>query len=188
MLGNRAHESLQPPSNLEERKGFKDVHRHPGRCGDTVGTCDAVQDVLRHCSSHCTANSPYLLQTFPSAEPSNGMGTTLGSGPDLDQDRALPCRTLGTSPRHAWRTVPPTATTTPSYKDVGAISARPRTTPRTTAMPDAMPHSVLSTVLDHCTPAIRGEDDDFHNPLCMYTARPCVYKRRRRALSWGDRS
>ena len=28
---------------------------------------------------------------------------------------------------------------------------------RTTATPDAMPHSVLSTVLDHCTPAIRGK-------------------------------
>ena len=26
-----------------------------------------------------------------------------------------------------------------------------------TATPDAMPHSVLSTVLDHCTPAIRGK-------------------------------
>ena len=53
-------------------------------------------------------------------------------------------------------------------------------------MPDAMPHSVLSTVLDHCTPAIRGEDDDFHDLLCMYTAPPCVYKRRRQALSWGS--
>ena len=50
-------------------------------------------------------------------------------------------------------------------------------------MPDVIPHSVLSTVLDHCTPAIRGEDDDFHALLCMYTAPPCVYKRRRWALS-----
>ncbi|KAG2612537.1 hypothetical protein PVAP13_4KG302005 [Panicum virgatum] len=32
------------------------------------------------------------------------MGTTLGSGSDLDQDKALACRTLGTSPHHAWRT------------------------------------------------------------------------------------
>ena len=50
----------------------------------------------RHCSSHCATNSPYLLQTFPSPEPSDGMG-----------------RTLGASPRHAWRTVPSTAATTP---------------------------------------------------------------------------
>ena len=41
------------------------------------------------------------------------MGTTLGSGSSLDQDKTLACRTLGTSPRHAWRTVTPTATTTP---------------------------------------------------------------------------
>jgi len=40
------------------------------------------------------------------------MGTTLGSGSGLDQDKTLACRTLGTPPRHAWRTVPPTATTT----------------------------------------------------------------------------
>jgi len=37
-------------------------------------------------------------------------------------------------------------------------------------MPGAIPHSVLPTVLDHCTPAIGGEDDDFHDPLCMYTS------------------
>ena len=39
----------------------------------------------------------------------------------------------------------------------GAISARPRMIPRTAATPYAMPHSVLSTVLDHCTPAIWGK-------------------------------
>ena len=52
-----------------------------------------------------------------------------------------------------------------------------RTMPRATAMTGAIPHSVLPTVLDHCTPAIRGEDDNFHDPLCMYTVPPCVYKR-----------
>ena len=41
MLGNRAHEGLQPPSNLEERKGLKEAqhaahvrsaaHPHPPR-------------------------------------------------------------------------------------------------------------------------------------------------------------
>ena len=58
--------------------------------------------------------------------------------------------------------------------------------PRTTATSDAIPHSILSTVLDHCTPAIRGEDDDFSFLPHMYTAPPCVYKRRRRALPWGS--
>ena len=42
-----------------------------------------------------------------------------------------------------------------------------------------MPHSVLLTVSDHCTPAIRGEDDDFHVSLLMYAAPPCDYIRRR---------
>ena len=51
------------------------------------------------------------------------------------------------------------------WQDAGTISARPRTIPRTTATPDAMPHSVLPTVFDHCTPVIRGKDDDFHDPL-----------------------
>ena len=68
------------------------------------------------------------------------------------------------------------------WQDAGAISVRPRTMARTIATPNAMPHSVLSTVFDHCTPTIRGEDDDFHDPLCMYTVPPCVYKRERQAF------
>ena len=43
------------------------------------------------------------------------------------------------------------------WQDAGAISAGPRTISRTTATPDAMPRSVLPTVFDHCTPAIRGK-------------------------------
>ena len=70
-------------------------------------------------------------------------------------------------------------------QDVGAISTRPRMMPRTTATPDAILHIVLPTLLDHCTPAIRGKDDDFHDPLCMYTVPPCDYKRRRRAFFKG---
>ena len=69
-----------------------------------------------------------------------------------------------------------------SYRDTGAISARPRTMPRAMATPGAIPHSVLYTVLDHYTPTIRGGDDNFHDFLCMYTAPPCVYKRRRQAF------
>ena len=52
-----------------------------------------------------------------------------------------------------------------------------RTMLRTTATTGAIPHSGLPTVLDHSTPAIRGEVDDFHDLLCMYTVPPCVYKR-----------
>ena len=52
-----------------------------------------------------------------------------------------------------------------------------RTMPRMTATTGAIPHSVLPKVLDHCAPAIRGEDDDFHDPLCMYTVPLYDYKR-----------
>ena len=41
------------------------------------------------------------------------MGSTLGSSSGLDQDETPARRTLGTSPHHTWRTVTPTATTTP---------------------------------------------------------------------------
>ena len=54
------------------------------------------------------------------------------------------------------------------------ISARPRTMPRTTATPGAIPHSVLPTVLDHCIPAIRGKEDDFHDP-CACTPSLLVF-------------
>ena len=98
--------------------------------------------------------------------------------------KTLACKAHGTLPRHIWKTVHPTATTTPpagDWQDAGVISARPRTT----ATPDAMPHSVLPTVLDHCTPAIRGKYDGFHDPLPMYSVPSCVYKRRRRASFKG---
>ena len=46
-----------------------------------------------------------------------------------------------------------------------------------------MAHSVLSTVVVHCGPLIRGENGDSFPLPYMYTAPPCVYKRGRRALS-----
>ena len=36
-------------------------------------------------------------------------------------------------------------------------------------------------------PRDSGKNDDFHDPLRMYTVPPCVYKRRRRASFKGDR-
>ena len=40
MLGNRAHEGLQPPSSLEERKGLKEAqhaaHSHPPRAHGVI--------------------------------------------------------------------------------------------------------------------------------------------------------
>jgi len=43
------------------------------------------------------------------------------------------------------------------WQDTGAISVGRRTMSMTTASPIVMPHSVLSTVSDHCIPAIRGK-------------------------------
>ena len=40
-------------------------------------------------------------------------------------------------------------------------------------MPGAIPHSILPTVLDHCTHAIRGEDDDFRD-LSVHVHRPLL--------------
>ena len=55
-------------------------------------------------------------------------------------------------------------TTCRGWQDAGAISAGPRTISRTTATPDAMPHSVLPTVFDYCSPAIRGRTTTFTLP------------------------
>jgi len=63
---------------------------HPRHCDATVGTCDALCERARCCSSRCAANSPSFPRTFPSAEPSNGMGTTLGRGPNLDPIKTPP--------------------------------------------------------------------------------------------------
>lgn len=44
---------------------------------------------------------------------------------------------------------------------------------RATVPPDAIPHSVLSIVRIHCTPPIRGEDDDFRD-LPVHVLRPSL--------------
>ena len=54
------------------------------------------------------------------------------------------------------------------WQDAGAISARPRTISMATATPDATPHSVLPTVLDRCTPAIRGKTTTFTSPTHVH--------------------
>ena len=102
------------------------------------------------------------------------MGTTLGSGSGLDQDKSLACRTLGTPPRHAWRTVPPTTTTTPpagaartparSPQDQGRCPGRlPRPAPyptvyfpqcSTTAPPRFGEKTTTSTIPCACTPSL----------------------------------
>src|SRR6185312_4105594 len=60
--------------------------------------------------------------------------------------RTLTCRSHETPSRHLQ-----------GLAGHDAIFAGRRTISRTSASLVAMPHSVLSTVSDHCTPAIRGE-------------------------------
>ena len=102
-------------------------------------------------------------RTFSCAEPSTGVGATLGRGTDLDRSKTLANRTLGTPPRHVWRTVPSTATPRRPQEPQGRQRdlCEIKTSPRTTAMTGAIPHSSLPIVASHCTPLIRGEDDDF---------------------------
>ena len=85
---------------------LRSLHSHSWRSGTTVGTCDVLCERARHYSSHCAANSLYFPHTFLAADPSDGMGTTLGRGPSLDQIKTPTCRTLGTLPCHAWGTYP----------------------------------------------------------------------------------
>ena len=144
---------------------------HSGRCDDTVGTCDAVQDVLVTAPATMlpTPHASFIL-SLP-RNPRTAWARLSEATPALTRTR--PWLAGPSERRHATRW---------SRQDAGVISARPRTMPRMAATPGAIPHSVLPTVLDHCTPVIRGKDDDFHDPLCMYTVPPCVYKRRRRAF------
>src|SRR6185503_7815420 len=79
MLGNRAHEGLQPPSNLEERKGLKEAqhaahvhsaaHPHPPR--------------TRRVISASLEGSPLKPSTAPISASLEGSGPTLGEADRL---------------------------------------------------------------------------------------------------------
>ena len=92
------------------------------------------------------------------------MGTTLESNSGLDQDKTLACRTLGTPPRHAWKTVPPQQRPRRPLELPGRRRDLRKT--KGDAQDDchthhAMPHSVLPTVLKRCTPRFTEETTNF---------------------------
>ena len=98
--------------------------------------------------------------------------------------KTLTCRAHGAPSRHVWKTVHPTATITPP-------AGAGRTTARSPQDQERLPRPTpCSTVyfLQYSTTAPRdsGENDDFHDPLLMYTVPPCDNKRRRRAPLKGD--
>ena len=64
-----------------------------------------------HCADVLGAAPSNVLPTpctFAAAGPPNGMGTTLGRGPNLDPIRTPACRTLGMPPHEVQGTVPST--------------------------------------------------------------------------------
>ena len=69
MLGNRAHEGLQSPSNLEERKGLKEAkhaaHSHPYR---TRGAISASLEGLPPRPSEAPRISASLEGSEPTLE------------------------------------------------------------------------------------------------------------------------
>ena len=101
----RRRQAAIPHSGCDQSpvRQLRSLLRHSGRCGDTVGTCDAVRDVLGTAPATVLPTPHTSFKNFPSAEPSNGMGTILGSGTGLDLDKTLACRSFRTPPRHAWR-------------------------------------------------------------------------------------
>jgi hypothetical protein len=85
-----------------------------GHCTAIPGVVAPLWEPSTHCANvHGAPPSTVLLTpcTFPSTQPSNGMGTTLGHGPNLDSIKTPACGTLGLLPHRAQGTVPSTATT-----------------------------------------------------------------------------
>jgi len=127
--------------------------------------------------------------TFSATEPSTDMGATLELSPGLDRSKTPARRTLGVPPRHAWRTVPTTATTT---MPTGAIRTPARSPQDQGAIQDNCHARRLTlqcaTVYflqwSPAAPPRFGEKmtTSAISPY-MYSAPPCVYKRRRRAPS-----
>ena len=133
---------------------LRSLLRHSERCGDTVGTCDAVLDVLgtapatvlptlrtsfvlsplrnpRMAWARPSEAAPTLTRTGPwPAGPSEHRHATPGGRYPLQQPPHRPLKLRG------------------RRRDL----RKTKDDARTTATPDSIPHSALSTVFDHCTP------------------------------------
>ena len=86
-----------------------------GHCSAILGTVATLWEPATPCADAPGTSLSTVLPTpctFSFAEPSTGVGATLGRGTDLDQSKTPASRTLDAPPRQAWRTVPSTATTT----------------------------------------------------------------------------
>ena len=129
--------------------------------------CGNLRHHVRTCLALLLPLCCLLLCTSSTAEPAASVGATLGRGTDLDQSKTprqqdprctaksnMEDGTLHSNHHDAHR----------SHQDADAISARPRSCPGQLPCPaphSPVLHSVLPIVIVHCTPPIRGEDDDF---------------------------
>ena len=122
---NANHSSATPRSDgvrppLRTVAATRVLSANSGHCTAIPSAVAPLWEPAMHCANVRGAVPSTVLPTpctslvlSPPQEPSNGMGTTLGRGPDLDQIKTPACRTLGTPPRQVQGTVPSTGATMP---------------------------------------------------------------------------
>ena len=162
-----------------------------GHCTTIPGAVAPLWEPATHCANVRGAVPSTVLptpRTYSAAGPSNGMGTTLGRGPSLDQIKTPTCRTLGTLPRHAWGTYPLQEPPCRLLEQPGRRHDLRRTKDDT--QDDCTPGASLSSAAQCTSYSSRllrtpdsGRMTTSPSLLYMYTAPHCVYKRGRRSLS-----
>ena len=98
---------IRPPCRTEAVTGVPSANS--GHCSTIPGAVATLWEPTTHCVDVLGAAPSTVLPTpctFSAAEPSSGMDTTLGRGPNLDPIKTPACRTLGTPPRQVPGTVP----------------------------------------------------------------------------------
>ena len=141
-----------------------------GHCTAILGTVRTLWEPATPCADVPSTALAAMLPTpctSSTAEPSASIGVTLGRGTDLDQSKtprqqdprctaklSMEDGTFHSNHHDAHR----------SRQDAGAIPARLKSFPGRLPCPvlySPVLHSVHSIATVHCTPPIRGEDDDF---------------------------
>ena len=159
---------VRPPRRTAAVTGVPSANS--GHCSAIPITVSTLWEPAASCADVPGAALVTVLptpHTFSAAEPSIGMGATLERGPGLDRRKTPACRTIDALPHHAWRTVPSTGNTTMPTGTTRTPARSPQDQGHRPGQParpapcSPVRYSVLSTVDIHCTPPIRGEDDDF---------------------------
>ena len=155
---------------------LRSLLRHSGRCGDTAGTYDAVQDVLDIAPATVlpTPQTSFKLSTPQS--PRTAWARPSEAAPTLTRTRPWPAEP--SECRHAtpggWYTLQQPPRRQLELPGRQRDLRKTRTTPRTTATPGAMINSSRPTHAPNSGKTMTS------NPLHTCTSPPpCVYKRRR---------